>query len=352
MTVKRYMYRASLFVPIMAVCYLFWNPFSIYIGEVNPDLWYRLLPFCFLIFTMLWLNFSPYRKGCKDGWMFELLFNLFPVEVLLTLVFAQYHFVLTVILLGLVLATSILFRISINKTEREKRTNYKTHKRNMTIKRRFFVLLTTVVFFIPSTLAVFVYNLQDPYYEASMDLLSELFAVDEVNTDTFEDAGDNVGFIDCFKMPIWTSFSPDKKITVLQLLADYESIRLGMPAVPISSKRIDMFTLGEYSPTYNTICIDLEHLEDSPPEDTIRSLLHEVFHAYQHYVITNIDWESDFSNSAFFEEARNWKNNNENYINGITNYEDYASQPLEASAREFAEIEGTRLLRFISEGEG
>lgn len=45
-----------------------------------------------------------------------------------------------------------------------------------------------------------------------MDLLSELFAVNEVNTDTFEDAGDNVGFIDCFKMPIWTSFSPEKRL--------------------------------------------------------------------------------------------------------------------------------------------
>lgn len=111
MSIKRYAFRASLIIPIMAVCYLFWNPFSIYIGEINLDLWYRLLPFYFLIFTMVWLDFSPYRKGCKDGRVFELLFNLFPVEILLTLVLAQYHFVLAVILLVLIISISAPFQI-------------------------------------------------------------------------------------------------------------------------------------------------------------------------------------------------------------------------------------------------
>lgn len=104
----------------------------------------------------------------------------------------------------------------------------KKHIRNLKTQRHFFVLLTTVVLTVPNALALFVYNLQDPHYEASMNLLPEPFAVDESAAASLEEASDNVGFIDCFNTPIWTSFSPEKKVTVLQLFADYE-------AAPIST---------------------------------------------------------------------------------------------------------------------
>ena len=69
------------------------------------------------------------------------------------------------------------------------------------------------------------------------------------------------------------------------------------------------------------------------------TVFHEVYHLYQHYVVNNIDWNSDFSRSAYFATARAWKENQENYIKSDGTEEGYwlySKQPLEESAREYA----------------
>lgn len=346
MLIKRNIIKTAAFIPIIAICYLLWHPINLYISAINLDLRYKLLVSGLLVFSMLWLSFSSYRKDCANGGVYELLFDVFPVEIFLALVFAQYHFFITVILFLLIAGLSALFRYSLYKEgAKKKRIGEKLRLRNKMIGRCFFVLLTAVLLLIPGIMAVFVYKLEAPHYEASDEITDELYAADE-NRQAAE-ATDYIGFLYLFADAEWSTLSPDKKVSALQELADYEAVRLGMPPALVFSERIDMLTLGEYNPSKNTICIDLEHLEDSNAKDTIRSLLHEVYHSFQHYVVTGIDWTCEFSGNAYFTEARGWKNNDRNYIDGRDNYEAYAGQPLEVSAREYAKAETCRLMTII-----
>ncbi len=349
MRIRKTVYQGSLFVPVIAACRLFLNPFGIYISEINLYLWHRLLLPCFLIFAAAWLGFSPYRNGCKDGSVFELLFNLFPVEILYTLVFAQYHFFLTLVLFLILAGLSLAFRHSLQKDEAAGKNSRKRRARNRMSAHRFFVCLAAVLLAVPSILAVFAYNLEPPRYEARESLKKELLAADEAETSSGQEAYNSMGFMNCFHEDTWSSFSPEKKITALQMLADYEFENLGMPAVPLSAGQINLFILGEYNSLDDTISIDIKHLEDSAAKEALETLLHELYHAYQNYVAENVDWDSAFAQSAYFDEAREWKDNNENYITPEAGYDAYVNQPLEASAREFSETESARLLSLLGQ---
>lgn len=344
MRLRKKIYRGSLFVPVIAACWLFLEPFGIYISEINLYLWDRLLLPCFLIFIAAWSNFSPYRNGCKDGSVFELLFNFFPVEILYTLVFAQYHFFLTLILFLIIAALSLAFRYSLRKDEAGGESGRRRHARNLMSAHRFFVFVTAVLLAVPSILAVLAYGLKSPVYEAKESLVDEILAADETEISSDSEADDSMEFINCFDEDAWSSFSIEEKITVLQMLADYEFDYLGMPAVPLSSGQINIFILGEYDSLDNTINIDIKNLEDSAAKDAMVTLLHELYHAYQNYVISSIDWDSEFAGSAYFAEAREWKDNDEKYITPDMDYDGYENQPMEASAREFSETESSRLL--------
>ena len=65
----------------------------------------------------------------------------------------------------------------------------------------------------------------------------------------------------------------------------------------------------------------------------MRTVAHEVFHAYQDYLAENIDWNSAVTDSAYFDEALRWKKNGEDYLRG----EGYYEQPLEVSARDYSD---------------
>ena len=79
-------------------------------------------------------------------------------------------------------------------------------------------------------------------------------------------------------------------------------------------------------------------MKSANSDDLVKTLLHETWHAEQHYIIENFPWESDMANNIYFEEVQAWRENDEGYYSGI-DYDKYEEQPLETSAREFAENE-------------
>lgn len=80
-------------------------------------------------------------------------------------------------------------------------------------------------------------------------------------------------------------------------------------------------------------------------QDNLRVVCHEVFHAYEYYVVDNIDFDSDMvQNNYYFKNARKWRDNIKNYVPGIVDYEMYSDQPLEADARQYAEERVTAYL--------
>lgn len=144
----------------------------------------------------------------------------------------------------------------------------------------------------------------------------------------------------CFQETNWSGYTAEEKLALVKCLADSEADRLGIPSVPLYAGKEEEYTLGHYDRIREEIMIDREYLEGSGAEDVMGTVFHEVYHAYQDYVVKSVDWDSELSHSAYFSTARAWKENQRSYIDSdgtVQGYELYAAQPLESSARRYAD---------------
>ena len=73
-------------------------------------------------------------------------------------------------------------------------------------------------------------------------------------------------------------------------------------------------------------------LEEDDPRRTIRTLLHEARHAFQHFAVEH-PWRAKPDESNVYS----WEFNIENYIKSEVDFDMYRSQDIEADADAFAE---------------
>lgn len=173
----------------------------------------------------------------------------------------------------------------------------------------------------------------------------------ESNNETAEDLyASSCTLFSCFEKSTWERFDVSERITVMQQLVNFESAQLGIPSIPVVAEKLDPYTLGAYSNETKEMWIDLEHLMESPVDECISTICHEVFHSAQHYLIENIDWNDSLYQSSYFDELRSWRFNSENYKNAeLSGFDAYENQPLEMSARQYAERETEKILSYIHE---
>lgn len=320
---KSLLFRSTILFPCFFIGYVLRNSIILYFGKLNLFFGqgYTFLPFVFFLFTALWLV-SPFGESCrKKGGFLEACFNILPIEFMLFLIFAQWHFVAAVLTAIVILTVQSLCAFKIRKRKAF------DSKKNKIVLKRVFLLMTSVVLIVPSIISLFVYKLESPHYEADDDTFAEMEILE--NTPPFL----------CFKSDLWESYSPQEKITELQYLCDYEAQKLGIPSVKISTKKLNSYVLGSHISESEEIIIDLEHLEDDTSENVVSTCLHEIYHSYQAYVVKNIDWDSELAKSEFCREAALWKDNLSNYTSGLWDYDTYKKQPLEIDAKNFAEKE-------------
>lgn len=350
---KKIIFRSMIVIPILFACHMILFPTPIYIKELNLYLWYGLPAALFVIFTILWLSCFPYSKDCRNGGWVELLFYLLPIEVFLFLVFAQWHFLASIILAVIAFVTVCVCRFVLWKETAQNRPSKRMRKRNLMIYRRVTLFILTVFLAVPAAVAVFVYDLDSPRYTPQQELWDEMRSDDALEAESLDNAalpGTDTHLFLCFSKTLWEEYSTEKRITLLQNLVDWESQRLGIPPIKVYTEKLGLLTLGEYDRTTNEIAIDLEHMDRDPVDEVIHTCLHETYHGYQAYVVEKTDWESELANSYYFQEARSWKDNYSNYIRGgLSGYDEYAEQPLEASANAFAEEESLLIRNNIKE---
>lgn len=254
---------------------------------------------------------------------------------MLILIFAQYHFYLSILLMMSVIAVSVLFcKITMHGAK------VKT-KGKIIVVSRLLLLVSVAVFFIPSMVSACAYKLSSPYYqieETWSNLLAEVFAEsseDGTSITKQEIIGANPEIIDQLKEGQWSKLPPENKLGILQFIANAEAVSLGIPSVPAESGKLGMYTLGEYNHDDKALTIDLQHVNVDSSEACVETISHEVFHAYQCYVIDSVDWDDESSQCAYFEQALEWKNNSNDYHH----YGDeYYEQPLEVDARAYSEV--------------
>ena len=286
----------------------------------------------YTLFSALWFCLSPCLKACRGVIIPELLFFMFPTLLLLLLVFAQYHPVIAILLLLCLVGGTVAFRVRLAREAGAKAVSPRLRARHRIAAARLFVVLAAVLLTVPGLMSVFAYSLESPSYtpsEKAWEAASEKLAADE-SLDAAH------AFLNVFRSENWEKCTAEERLSALQRLNEYEADALGMPTTPIVSSLISPTTLGYYSNDEKRICINVERLMSADPEEAMDTLLHETYHAYQFYFVGVIDWDADYSQTAYFEEARGWRENMDAYIFASDDYDGYYKQPLEVSARWFA----------------
>lgn len=293
------------------------------------------------------------KGGTCNGTVTEPLFNLVPVEFVLMLVFAQWHFAVSLFLTIVVLVGEIaLFRL-FRKDERKHKFSRKRHRKYQFAFIRCSVLGIAFICAIPCILSVF-YGFEAPTYKATEELWNQLFSEKKIAEDTEEQDDpykNNTELWDYLQEKNWDRLSIRERITVTQKLVDFESDVLGVPSIPVTAAMIGYSTLGAYDNETNQIWINTEHLANSPVRDVVNSACHEVHHSYVNYLVKTLDWNNPAMTSAYFTELRELMDSQENYKSAsVYDFSEYKNQPLEVAAREYAEEETAKIMTYIDDG--
>lgn len=351
---KQIIYKLSIIFPLMLIYYSFTESVSFSIPELSIYLEPYMARFLIVTIAVLWLCCSPYRKNCCNGTWVEVLYNLVPVEIVMMLNLAQWHFTVFVITgLILVLAEIVLF-MGLKTDEHKHRITKKSHRMYKTVFRRCTVLAITAVCVIPCCPSLFSHGLTSPTYQAEQEIWNLLFSestgTDDAatNIDVYQE---NLVLWHCFEDDTWKSYSIPEKITVMQRLADFETEMLGIPSITIAADLIGAYTLGSYSDETNEILVNTKYLDTSPVVECIDTICHEVRHSLQFQIVSSIDWDNPIFQTSYFDELRSWFRNQENYKSAwLYGFEEYENQPLEVDARNYAERETEKIMSYVQGG--
>lgn len=349
---KQAFFRATILLPLGLLFYSFTEPVAFCVPEINLFLNSALSRFLIAMTTVLWLCCSPFRKSCCNGTWTEMLFNLVPVEFILMLCFAQWRFTISIVLTLLVIICEIALFHELRKDERNRKITKKRHRMYKAVFQRCTVLALSVFCVVPCLLTIFMFGLQSPSYRAEQEIWNILFSETDETADTDKDTDDcfreNRELWLCFKEEMWKKWSVTEKITIMQRFVDFETEKLGISSIPITADMIGEYTLGAYSNETNEMWINTEYLARSSASECIQTVCHETYHSYQYYLVSVLDWNNPALQTAYFEELHSWLLNQENYKSAwLYGFDEYENQPLEVSAREYAENEALIIMAYI-----
>ncbi len=143
--------------------------------------------------------------------------------------------------------------------------------------------------------------------------------------------------------PEWDSLSAEKRCELLLSIVQTMSPKLGVdtPALSLDAQ-MPGNEAGFYDHSEHAIHLWRSFIERCSAADAVNVVLHELYHAYEHAVVssTAINWDSpDVRKYPYFRAASTWKGEFETYISGDrwdVNTEKYREQAVESDACAFA----------------
>ena len=132
------------------------------------------------------------------------------------------------------------------------------------------------------------------------------------------------------KMPYSEATTSRRKEYIEELYVSFSASTGYNP--PLVFKKRAASSLGAYSSGANSITLNELLLEEDDPRKTIRTLLHEARHAFQHFAVEH-PWRAKPDEDNVYS----WEFNIENYIRSDVDFDMYRSQDIEADADAFAE---------------
>lgn len=136
---------------------------------------------------------------------------------------------------------------------------------------------------------------------------------------------------------VWSGLTEQEKVNAMQVIADIETDYLGIGRVTVQFAQLDKWHEGVYNRQDRVISLRLRDEYDRDGLMILYALLHECRHAYQSDCVDSLDWENEeLVSGPYFHQARQWKYEFENYIDGSVDYEGYEKQAIEVDANEYA----------------
>lgn len=302
-------------------------------------------------FTMqLYINKNPMLNNTKLGIVAG---TILTIELLLFLLFAQYHLLIT----GVIIIATIYFSswltdkiIDINKNKRRVTKRLKKWCINRSHSLMTYVLCIALM--LPAGIGVY-----EEYYKYSLSYEEWAEFVEWFNEDSGEGEKEEKVVIphedkiaDLIK---WDKLNVAEKERVIRSIALIEKEELGISnevEIVVSTEKMSDYTCGYYIDSSKEIFINYKYLNEGELKDVLQTILHEMHHAFVHYTVENIDYESELvQDNYYYKQAREWKVNTENYISSESSYDEYSNQPIEVDARAYAAVRVEYYLKYIED---
>lgn len=152
----------------------------------------------------------------------------------------------------------------------------------------------------------------------------------------------------CLTEETWCAMNAGEKICVLQDIIDYEaSVMLGCNRVKIEMALLQKNVNGCYihDSLTNDIYLSEEHLKNSSAKEVLTTALHELYHCYEYFCMSDMEKNSDV---LYLKKIKKWKENTEHYFTIEENrYEAYREQPLEADAYNYSEKRAAEIMENV-----
>lgn len=139
----------------------------------------------------------------------------------------------------------------------------------------------------------------------------------------------------------WKQLDIAQRLQVLQDICQCEENYFGLEhQVRVVMDDLDEYTLASYNDSEKLITIDRQHLENDNPKDICETILHEMFHMYEHSLCKlYLDSNESQRKLRVFQHCDEYIKEMVNYQDGGDDYESFMSyycQYMEADSRDYA----------------
>ena len=136
----------------------------------------------------------------------------------------------------------------------------------------------------------------------------------------------------------WGMISLEQKVETLQLVVDIETAYLGLPdQIEICAEKMGSTTAGGYIHEERRIIINEDYLKYGRSEDCLKTVLHEMFHSYEHHLVSMYAEISDrYRGLLYIRNASGYLYEFNYYVSGSDNYAEYVSQHVEQDSNAYA----------------
>lgn len=145
----------------------------------------------------------------------------------------------------------------------------------------------------------------------------------------------------------WNECSRTQRLEVIRKVVDIETAYLGLPDKVVlradqlnSSKSddTDITTLGNYNPVTREIAVDYSMIDGSDPQECVDTVLHEMYHSFQHQLCDAYgSMDARYRSLFCFKDVSTYVYEFEQYVDGEDDLYAYKNQLIEEDARNYAD---------------